>query len=148
MPGGRPSKYDPVFVEQVYKLALLGLTDAEMASFFEVDPKTLYNWDAEHPEFLHSRARGKLSADSEVAAKLHERAVGYSHESVKIFMPANAAAPVYAPFVEHYPPDVNAATLWLSNRQGGKWKLKSSTEHTGADGAPLLPALTVTIAKE
>lgn len=27
-------------------------------------------------------------------------------------------------YVEHYPPDTAAASLWLANRQRGKWKLK------------------------
>ena len=59
MPAGRPSKYDPSYVEQVYKLALLGMTDEEIATFFEVEKGTLYDWDIAHPEFQHSRARGK-----------------------------------------------------------------------------------------
>ena len=36
MPGGRPSLYRDEYVTQVRRLALLGLTDEEMASFFEV----------------------------------------------------------------------------------------------------------------
>jgi hypothetical protein len=38
--------------------------------------------------------------------ELYERAVGYNYDAVKIFMPANAKKPVYAPYVEHIPPDV------------------------------------------
>jgi len=41
---------------------------------------------------------------------------GYTHEATKIFMPAGAEAPVYAPYTEHYPPDTHAASLWLRNR--------------------------------
>jgi len=37
---------------------------------------------------------------------LYERAVGYNYDAVKIFMPANAKKPVYAPYVEHISPDV------------------------------------------
>jgi hypothetical protein len=32
---------------------------------------------------------------------------------VKIFMPANAKKPVYAPYVEHVPPDVTASNFGL-----------------------------------
>jgi hypothetical protein len=141
MPGGRPTKYRDEFVEQVYKLALLGLTDEEIAQFFEVDPTTLYSWDETHPEFSQSRARGKMPADGEVAAKLYHRANGYSHDAVKIFMPAGAAEPVYAPYTEHYPPDTQAATWWLKNRQPKRWKDKS--EVTGADGGPVLGLIAI-----
>jgi hypothetical protein len=34
---------------------------------------------------------------------LYERANGYSYDAVKIFMPAGAKKPVYAPYVEHVP---------------------------------------------
>jgi hypothetical protein len=39
-------------------------------------------------------------------------------------MPAGATEPVYAEYIEHYPPETNAAALWLSNRQRSRWKLK------------------------
>jgi hypothetical protein len=35
---GRPSKFDPEYVEQARKLALLGATDAEMADFWAASP--------------------------------------------------------------------------------------------------------------
>lgn len=37
MPGGRPTKYKPEYVEQSAKLCALGATDMELADFFEVD---------------------------------------------------------------------------------------------------------------
>jgi hypothetical protein len=55
----------------------------------------------------------------------------YSHPAVKIFMPAGAEAPVYAPYVEHYPPDANAAFRWLMNRQPNKWRDRQEVNHTG-----------------
>ena len=122
MPGGRPSLYRDEYVTQVRRLALLGLTDEEMASFFEVSKHTLYEWDEAHPEFLDSRARGERHADGRVAERLYHRALGYSHRAVKIFMPAGASEPVYADYVEHFPPDTQAASLWLRNRQPDKWK--------------------------
>jgi hypothetical protein len=144
MPGGRPTRYQKEFPEQVYRLALLGLTDEEIASFFEVDARTLYRWDIDHPEFCQSRARGKIPADAHVAAKLYHRALGYSHEAVKIFMPAGASAPVYAKYQEHYAPDTQAAQLWLNNRQPGRWKdrrhveLNHNVVAAGAGDADLL----------
>lgn len=132
---GRPTLYRDAYVDQVYRLALLGLTDKEIAEFFQVSIQTLYNWDEAHPEFLDARARGKAPADAQVAERLYKRALGYSHPAVKIFMPQGAPEPVYADYEEHYPPDTQAATWWLKNRQPKKWKDRS--ELTGPDGAPV-----------
>lgn len=139
MPAGRPTSYREEFCAQAYKLSLLGMTDAEMAAFFEVEEKTLNNWKAAHPKFLQSMLDGKENADADVAEKLYRRATGYSHDAVKIFMPAGASEPVYAPYTEHYPPDTAAASLWLRNRQSAKWRDKQDHEHYGKDGKDLIP---------
>jgi hypothetical protein len=44
--------------------------------------------------------QGKAEADGRVERSLYQRAVGYSFDSVKIFMPAGAKKPLYAPYVE------------------------------------------------
>lgn len=133
MPAGRPTKYRPENAEQARKLCLLGATDAEMADFFQVEQKTIDNWKKDHPEFLQSITRGKQQADAEVAEKLFERAKGYSHPEDKIFNDNGSAMVV--PTVKHYPPDTQAASLWLRNRQPGKWRdkqhLDSTIEHSG-----------------
>lgn len=150
MPAGRPTLYQEGYPDQVYKLALLGLTDEEIASFFEVAVQTVYNWDAAHPEFLEARARGKAIADAEVAAKLYHRALGYEHKAVKIFMPQGADKPVYAPYVEHYPPDTQAITWWLKNRQSSRWQDKSATQQLDKDGKPtdpVQPVINLTVTK-
>jgi hypothetical protein len=38
----------------------------------------------------------------------YERANGCSYDTVKIFMPAGPKKPVYAPYVDHIPPDTTA----------------------------------------
>ena len=134
---GRPTAYRPEYVEQVYKLCLLRATDAELADFFGVSEQTLNAWKRAHPEFLESITRGKTVADANVASRLYDRAMGYSHEAVKIFMPAGVSEPIYAPYTEHYPPDTAAASLWLRNRQPAKWRDKLDHEHTGQGGGPI-----------
>lgn len=131
-PVGRPTKYRPEYAEQAYKLCLLGATDAEMADFFQVTEQTLNNWKS-HPKFFESITRGKLLADAEVAEKLYQRAKGYSHEAVKIFN--HQGVEMVVPYTEHYPPDTQAASLWLRNRQPAKWR--DRVEHTGADGGAI-----------
>jgi hypothetical protein len=44
-------------------------------------------------------------------------------------MPANRAKPVYAPYVEHVPPDVTACSFWLKNRDPEHWRDSQQLEH-------------------
>jgi transcriptional regulator with XRE-family HTH domain len=113
-------------------LSLLGLTDQELAAFLGISCETLYSWKLSYPEFRESIARGKIEADARVAEALYRRACGYSHPAVKIFMPAGADAPVYAPYTEHHPPDVNAGFRWLYNRQPDRWRERKQVEHIGS----------------
>jgi hypothetical protein len=38
--------------------------------------------------------------------------------------------PVLTTIVKHYPPDTNAASLWLRNRHPQRWRDKIEHEHT------------------
>jgi|SRR5579859_6377045 len=137
---GRPSLYRAEYhPEKAEKLALLMATDAEIADFFGITRETLYAWKAEFPAFSDAIKRGGIQADAEVASKLKWRALGYSHEAVKIFMPAGAKEPIHAPYVEHYPPDTNAASLWLRNRQRGRWRDQQDHEHRHVVDAATMP---------
>jgi hypothetical protein len=134
---GRPSEYKAEYADQAEKLCLLGATDIEIADFFEVTARTIYRWKNTFPEFCQALKAGKEKADERVERSLYQRAIGYSHEAVKIFMPANAPAPVYAPYREQFPPDTAAAIFWLKNRRPDEWRDKTQQELTGKDGAPL-----------
>jgi hypothetical protein len=65
---------------------------------------------------------GKEGADARVKRSLYQRAVGYDYDAVKIFMPAGAKAPIYAPYVEHVPPDTTAGIFWMKNRDPANWR--------------------------
>jgi hypothetical protein len=140
---GRPTDYREEYSDQVYKLCLLGATDKELAEFFDCAESTLNLWKQAHPEFLESIRRGKKLADANVAEKLYQRALGYSHPSVKIMQYEGSI--VSEEYTEHYPPDTQAASLWLRNRQPDKWRDKTDHEVTGKDGAALVPIVNLTI---
>ena len=72
--------------------------------------------NAQRDDFCRALKVGKQEADERVSRSLYMRGVGYSYDAVKIFMPAGAKKPVYAPYVEHVPPDVTACIFWLKNR--------------------------------
>lgn len=128
-PPAPESKWNDDFVDQAYKLALLGMTDKEMAKFFDVSERTLNNWKLEKPSLLQSIKKGKELADADVSEKLFRRAIGYEHPEVDIKMFKGQI--IKTELVKHYPPDTTAAIIWLKNRQKKKWRDKQEVEHTG-----------------
>ena len=117
---GRPTDYRQEYAEQAKKLAEHGLTDQELADFFEVDVRTIYRWKVAFPEFSQSLKLGKDEADDRVERSLYHRAVGYSHDSVKIFN--SEGTPLIVPYREHFPPDNASAIFWLKNRRPDVWR--------------------------
>jgi len=120
--GGRPSDFKAEFCQQVYKLCLLKCTDEECADFFKIHVATLNRWKQSHPKFCESMRAGRTKADSEVSARLVERAMGYSHPDTHIAQ--YKARIIQTPIIKYYPPDTAAASLWLRNRQPDKWRDK------------------------
>jgi hypothetical protein len=142
---GRPTSYKPEYAEQAQKLAVLGATDQEMADFFKVEVRTIYRWKHDHDAFCQALKTGKDVADERVERSLYQRAVGYEQDEVKIFMPANAAAPVYAEFRAKISPDTTAAIFWLKNRRSQEWRDVSRHEQTGLDGGPIQTRTTIAL---
>jgi hypothetical protein len=133
---GRPTDYRLEFCQKAAELCIGGATDFEVATHLGVCVRTIYRWKAEHSEFSQALKVGKELADDRVEAALYHRAVGYSHAAVKIMQ--NNGIPVIVPYTEHVPPDVGAATMWLTNRRSDDWRSKQITELTGKDGGPIL----------
>lgn len=144
---GRPPKYKPTFAKQAEKLCALGATDDNLADFFDVSVRTISRWKVEHEEFCQALKAGKDVADDRVERSLYQKAVGCEIDAVKIFMPAGSSEPVYAPYRERLPPDTTACIFWLKNRRKEQWRDKQDVEHTGKDGAALVPIINVTIGK-
>ena len=98
---------------------------------------TIWRWQTAHPEFCNALKLGEEESDGRVERGLYHRAIGYRHEAVKIFMPAGATEPVYAPFVEHVTPDTTACIFWLKNQKPEEWRDRQVLKHAGADGGPI-----------
>ena len=132
-PGGaRPSLFKPEYVEWVEKFAMLGATDKDLASVFEVSLSTIEAWKRDKVEFLNALKRGKAQADAEVATKLFHRATGYEHpeDDIRTVSLGDGAGSeiVITPTVKHYPPDTTAAIFWLKNRRPDLWRDKVHQE--------------------
>lgn len=147
-PVGRPTDYKPSYVEDVFKLSLLGATDKEVADFFDVSESTINKWKLDYPKFSESMRSGKLKADTEVAKKLYDKANGaewiedfatkcktITYENGKKVLETEEIQ--VTPVRKAAPPDTQAISLWLRNRQGAKWRDKIDHELTGKDGGPV-----------
>lgn len=131
MPGGRPTKYRQEYVDLARKFCMLGATNEDLARNFGVDVNSIDRWIAAHAEFRGALKEGRDEADAKVASRLYSRAIGYSHEAVKIVADAKTGAEHIVPYTEHYPPDTTACIFWLKNRRPDRWRDKHETEHSG-----------------
>lgn len=133
---GRPTLYDPeTHPTRVRNLCMLGLTDAQIAGVLEIAESTLQVWKRAHPEFMASIKEGREDADGKVARSLYERAMGYTHDDEEIKVVDKTIERVAV--VKHYPPDTQAISLWLRNRQPHLFRERTSTEITGLNDGPI-----------
>lgn len=139
--GGRPSEYLEEFADIAYKLCLLGATDAEMADILGFSEVTINNWKEIHEDFNLALKKGKLIADSNVASRLYERALGYEHDAIEIktiTLPLGGGSEIVeVPVKKYFPPDPTSAIFWLKNRQPGKWRDKQDITIAGDKENPL-----------
>ena len=126
---GRPSPYEKINLEQVYKLAKYHLTDVQIADILGVTEQTITNWKKAHPEFFGSLKRGKAESNLTVSQSLYHRAVGYSHPEEKIFCTNGMVTKVQT--IKHYPPSETAMIFWLKNRDPENWRDRQEIEHSG-----------------
>lgn len=142
--GGRPTLYKDEYVEQAYKLCLLGATDNDLAIFFEVEESTINNWKIEHKEFLESIRSGKQVADMEVAQSLYRGAIDRTvpkqvaikvkevkYENGKRL--SDTEKVIITQVEEFIPADFRNAQFWLKNRNPERWrdKIEVDNNHSG-----------------
>ena len=126
-----PKKFAEIMIEQVYRCALLGATDREIAAIIGVDINTFDFWKRDRPEFKEALQRGKMEADAKVAQALYRRALGYEVEEVDIKMYKGQI--IKTKYIKHFPPDSWAAVKWLTIRQRAHWADIKMTENVQAN---------------
>lgn len=119
---GRPVKYKPEFNDLVYKLALLGLTDEALATALQIATSTLNRWKYDYSGFWESIQKGRVIADAKVAESLYKRANGFEIKEVKVEVDELGGAVKQIEITKQIPPDTQAASLWLRNRQPKEWR--------------------------
>jgi hypothetical protein len=121
-PQGRPTLYKSEYDEQVHRLCLLGLTDIEIADFYDVSEQTINAWKNNYPSFLEAMRSGKVDADSRVTRALYKSAVGeHFVEEERPVSDGNGGTEIIT-VKKQVPPNYQAQSLWLRNRRPKDWK--------------------------
>lgn len=127
---GKVKQWNEDRPRQAYMLALLGLTDEEMAGVMGIAENTLEYWKRTRPDFLTKLNDGKIIADARAVEGLYKRATGFEKEEVVLHMYKGRI--IKTRVMKYYPPDAWAANKWASIRQRSKWAdvQKIETTHT------------------
>jgi hypothetical protein len=131
------SKFKEFHVRTVFYLALLGMTEEQMAVVFDISMGTFQAWKKKFPTFAEAIKKGKEQADADVVYSLYRAAVGFEHESEQIFcskekiydtddkgkvyLKKEVPKIIRVSITKKYPPDTKAAIKWLETRQPAQW---------------------------
>ena len=142
---GRKSDFKEEYIDRVYRMSLLGLTDIQMSGILEVSERQFNRWKKEYPKFCQS-LKGKDDADSKVAKSLFSRAIGYEYEEKSVEKSGRKIVKTTTT-KKQMAPDTTAQIFWLKNRQPDIWRDRHINEITGKDGESLMPTVIVLPAK-
>jgi hypothetical protein len=123
--------FAPGLVKRVEQFAFLGATNEEIAGFLNVDIVTFDRWRVEKPSLDRALHVGRELGDVRVAGALHRRAVGFTAKDQKVMNVGGKAQVIQ--YKRYFPPDVNAARFWLTNKRPKDWK-----ERNGPDAGQTL----------
>lgn len=104
-----------------------GCTKQDMADKCGVTRKTFTNWCSRYPEIKEAISRGKELIDTKVENALLKAALGYKTKEIKVTIGKKIInGETYEVLKEittkEVAPNVNAAIMWLTNRNHDVWK--------------------------
>lgn len=109
-----------------------GCTNKMLAEKMGITLTTLYRWQLKSKELKEAIREGKEVTDFKVENALLRAALGYEHTEVKTIMSGEGDAKgnrkmKVEKVTRYYPPNVNAAIMWLCNRKPDDWKRNRDT---------------------
>lgn len=123
--GGRPSKYDPAFCEQIVAFMAQGYSVAAFAGHIDVARSTINEWADQHPEFSEALSRGK-----------NKRLLHWETDALRVAQKGGG------------PGTATIITFGLKNMGGEDWNAPDRVEMTGRDGAPLVTTVKIVAADD
>jgi len=129
-PVGRSTPYDALVNEKASNMALLGMTNPQIAAALEIDESTFDRWMVAHSEFRGAIQAGRLDSDGKVVRSLYQRANGFDYDESKSVI-ENGELTKVEKTTKRSLPDVNAQKLWLYNRHPDYWRDRREYTHHG-----------------
>ncbi len=139
---GGPTAFRPEFCELAYNYCLLGATNAELAGFFHVAPRTVDNWLAERADFADAVQEGRVAADARVARSLFTRAVGHTQKVERVTNWSSGESKTMTCTL-YFPPETRACIHWLHNRRRISWRDRSDRPDAPPGGAPVVDEIAI-----
>lgn len=131
LPLGRPMEYQKAHDEKAFEMALLGLTDVQIAKVIGISEATINVWKNDHATFLEALTQGREDADAKVARAMYKRALGVTITEEALTRDGDVVK-----LRKELPSDTAAAKHWLANRQRGRWS--NNGENTIKTTEPLV----------
>ena len=125
---GRKSLFREEYILIAKAAARFGAIEEEIADELNIGITTLERWKEKYPEFRGALNVGKQAADDRVERSLYQRANGYSHPAVKVFMTRDGKT-IEHHYIEHYPPDPTSMIFFLKNRRPDRWRDVQNIDH-------------------
>ena len=114
---GRPTDYKDEYVEVARRLCVIGLTDQQIADYFETSRWTLKRWQIAHPDFCSAMVRSRDEETRMIRNSLSLVASGYSRMEKKDFvlsLGGNQGSYIKTKKrIKHFEPNVTAALRWM-----------------------------------
>src|SRR5512133_2309868 len=112
-------KYRDDYPQEAYEMALLGLSDGEMARIWGVTEATLSLWKRTKPGFAEKIVEGREKPNREVVKAFYRSCIGYDYfeDEVHSYKGTHEVVRVQ----KHVPGDKWAQLKWLSLRMREQW---------------------------
>jgi hypothetical protein len=113
---GRPCKYESYvepYLDKIYEWLKQGYTDYSIAEQLGIHESTWIRYKEKYDNLTSLYTRARTERNRLVMNKMYERATGYKHKD--LFIAQYQGQIVEKEIEKYYPPDVNAADLFLRN---------------------------------
>ena len=101
------------FLNDIFEWLKKGYTDCSICEQLGIHQNTWIRYREEHTELSELYARAREHRNALVMNKMYEKAIGYEHED--LFITQHQGKIIEKKIKKYYPPDVNAADLFLRN---------------------------------
>ena len=127
--GGRPKTtidqklkkvYEKFDIKTIGSLAMLGMTDKQLADHLDVSARTIDNWKKDE-RFNAVLKKGKLVADNEMIRSLYKSGLGFEYTEIKkegADIGSIEQISKVTKTTKYFPPVPASMIFWLKNRQG------------------------------